>query len=37
MCQRHQKSMMLVALYGELKLSGSVMPNKRASPIAMSE
>ena len=32
MCQRRQKSMMLVALYGELKLNGSRMPNISAEP-----
>ena len=37
MCQRRQNSMMLPALYGELKLSGKRMPNRRDRPIAMSE
>ena len=37
MCQRRQKSMMFAALYGELKLSGSLTPNSRDRPMAMSE
>ncbi len=37
MCQRCQKSMMLEALYGELKFSGKSIENIRASPSAMSE
>ena len=37
MCQRRQNSMMLRALYGELKLSGRSMLNSRESPMAMSE
>ena len=37
MCQRRQKSMMLVALYGELKLTGRRKPNMAAKPIAISE
>ena len=36
-CQRDQKSMMLVAFSGELKLNGSFTPNSLAAPIAMSE
>ena len=37
MCQRRQKSMMLVAWYGELKLNGNRTPMSSESPIAMSE
>ena len=37
MCQRRQNSMMLVALYGELKLSGRSTLNIFDRPIAMSE
>ena len=37
MCHRRQKSMMFVALYGELKLKGSLMLKNSDSPIAMSE
>src|SRR5579859_4724188 len=37
MCQRRQKSIIELALYGELKFAGNVTPKRRASPIAMSE
>ena len=37
MCQQRQNSMMLAALYGEWKFSGSTTPNRRDRPIAMSE
>src|SRR5947207_1035828 len=37
MCQRCQNSMMLPALYGDAKLIGRRMPNRRPPPMAMSE
>ena len=37
MCQRRQKSMMLVALYGDSKLTGIRMPSIFDNPTAMSE
>ena len=37
MCQRRQKSVIEVDLYGERKLVGNLNPNNKATPIAISE